>query len=345
MKWWPFSFPRSARVHVPARRDSASTSLGVDATVEESRTQSVHRAVPTQSMGTRSTRWAWKPMLLSIAVLAAVIATVVAQSGGFRMRGMGRGNRGGARPELGDRRGVPEWTSDQRFKSDLFTFVRIRYSDGYGRGWGGYYGRGGGRWATDYPDSDLNFSFRLHELTALNVDPQGKILELTDEALFDYPFIYLIEPGQMVLSEDEVKALRRYLFNGGFLMVDDFWGEWEWDNFYREIKRVFPDREPTELPLEHEIFHLVYDLKKKPQVPSIHAWLNTGLTYERMDATEPHYRGITDDKGRLMAIICHNTDLGDGWEREGESREYFKEFSEKWSYPLGINIVTYAMTH
>src|SRR5262249_50247630 len=168
---------------------------------------------------------AGKPMLLGAAVLVAIIATVVAQSGGFRMRGMGRGNRGGARSEPGDRRGVPEWTSDQRFKSDLFTFVRIRYPDG-GRGWGGDYGRGGGRWATDYPDSDLNFSFRLHELTALHVDPQGKIVELTDEALFDYPFIYLIEPGNMLLSDDEVKALRRYLLNGGFLMVDDFWGEW-----------------------------------------------------------------------------------------------------------------------
>src|SRR5262245_11236512 len=101
---------------------------------------------------------AGKPMIFGAAVLTVIIATVVAQTGGFRMRGMGRGNRGGARQEPGDRRGVPEWTSDQRFKSDLFTFVRIRYSDGYGRGWGGYYGRGGGRWATDYPDSDLNFS-------------------------------------------------------------------------------------------------------------------------------------------------------------------------------------------
>ncbi|HEY2252803.1 MAG TPA: DUF4159 domain-containing protein, partial [Planctomycetaceae bacterium] len=106
-----------------------------------------------------------------------------------------------------------------------------------------------------------------------------------------------------------------------------------------------PDREPVELPLEHEIFHIVYDLKMKPQVPSIGIWRNTGLTYERWDAQEVHYRGIFDDKGRMMALVCHNTDLGDGWEREGESQEYFKEFSEKWSYPLGINIVTYAMTH
>jgi len=154
----------------------------------------------------------------------------------------------------------------------------------------------------------------------------------------------LIEPGHMALTEEEVAGLRRYLLNGGFLMVDDFWGEDEWFVFHQNLKRVFPDKEPVELPLEHEIFHCVYDLKKKPQVPSIHGYWG-GRTYERWDAQEPHYRALFDDKGRMMAIICHNTDLGDGWEREGEDSGYFHEFSEKWSYPLGINIVTYAMTH
>lgn len=270
----------------------------------------------------------WR-LLVPLAALLVIAATATAQRGRFGRRQF--------RPELVDRGDLPVWAIDEQFKADVFTFVRIRYNS-YG-GWGG------GKWATDYPDSDLNFSYRLHELTALEVDPHGKIIELTDESLFDYPFIYLIEPGDMVLDEPEVLALRRYLLNGGFLMVDDFWGEREWANFYREIKRVFPDREPIELPLEHEIFHCVYDLKKKPQIPSIHAWLSTGLTTERADAPEPHYRAIFDDKGRMMAIICHNTDLGDGWEREGEDQRYFQEFSEKWSYPLGINIVTYAMTH
>ncbi len=242
------------------------------------------------------------------------------------------------RPELVDRNGVPAWKNDEHFKSDVFTFVRIRYESYGGRG------RGGGNWATDYPDSDLNFSYRLHELTSMEVDPNGKIIELTDDALFDYPFIYIIEPGRMVLNDDEVTALRRYLLNGGFLMVDDFWGEEEYANLAENLKRVFPNREPVELPLEHEIFHCVYDLKKKPQVPSIHAWYN-GLTTERYDAEEAHYKGIFDDEGRMMVIICHNTDLGDGWEREGMDPQYFKEMSEKYSYPMGINIVTYAMTH
>jgi uncharacterized protein DUF4159 len=278
--------------------------------------------------------------LLVMAAVAVLLLTAIAAA----QYGRGRGRRD-IEPGNVDRNGVPEWKNDERFKSDVFTFVRIRYSS-YGRGWGGYGGGyGGGKWATDYPDSDLNFSFRLQQLTSLEVDPNGKIIELTDPALFDFPWIYLIEPGNMVLEDAEVAALRKYLLNGGFLMVDDFWGEYEWQNFYENIKRVFPDREPIELPLEHEIFHCVYDLKKKPQVPSIHAWYS-GRTFEGGGGDGlPHYRGIFDDKGRMMAIICHNTDLGDGWEREGEDPNYFKEMAEKWSYPLGINILTYAMTH
>ncbi|MCP4611216.1 MAG: DUF4159 domain-containing protein [Planctomycetes bacterium] len=243
------------------------------------------------------------------------------------------------------RRGVPDWESDKEFSHDVFTFVRIQYSSGYG-GYGR--GRSGGRWATDYPDSDLNFSFRLQQLTSMEVNPDGLVLQLTDPKLFDYPFIYIVEPGDLVFSEEEVKILRKYLLNGGFLMVDDFWGEDEWYNFYYEIKRVFPDREPKELRLDHHIFHAVFDLKEKPQIPNITAAIrgrDYGITWEREDAQIPHYKAIFDDKGRIMAIICHNTDLGDGWEREGEDEWYFREFSEKKAYPLGINIVFYAMTH
>ena len=109
------------------------------------------------------------------------------------------------------------------------------------------------------------------------------------------------------------------------MMIDDFWGEYEWNNFYEEMKRVFPEREPVELDISHPIFSAVFPLKQKPQVPSIHAWYGTGLTYERDDAQTPHYRAWFDDQGRMMAIACHNTDLGDGWEREGEDPEYFRE--------------------
>ncbi|MFK7738473.1 MAG: DUF4159 domain-containing protein [Pirellulaceae bacterium] len=243
------------------------------------------------------------------------------------------------------RKGVPIWEVDENFEQDTFRFVRVKFSDGYGGG--GWGRRRGGRWRTDYPDSDLNFSLRLQQLTSLNVNPEPLVLELTDERLFDYPFLYMIEPGSLMFSEDEVTELRRYCENGGFMMVDDFWGDEEYANFYQQIKRVFPNREPAEVPLEHDIFQCVYPLSEKPQVPSIHAFYG-GSRYEGRygsSTATPYYKAIYDDAGRIMVFICHNTDLGDGWEREGENKEYFAEYAVKKSYPLGINIVTYAMTH
>jgi hypothetical protein len=250
-----------------------------------------------------------------------------------------------------DRGGVAEWELEPGFEQDVFTFVRVRYGSwrGYGRR-----GRGrGGGWATDWPDSDLNFSFRLHQLTSLAVDPiqepLDKVVRLTDDRLFDYPFIYMLEPGRLYFEEAEALALRRYLLNGGFLLVDDFWGDQEWENFRSEMERVFPDRELVDVPLEHEIFRCVYTLEERPQIPSItHAqWgKGSGITWEGgPDTEEPHFRAIYDDDDRMMVFIGHNTDLGDGWEREGEDEWYFREFSEKKAYPLGINIVVYAMTH
>jgi hypothetical protein len=282
-------------------------------------------------------------MILAALPLLAVVASgvVLAQYPQWRQRR----TPPGVLPD--DRAGVPNWRVDERFKNDVFTFVRVEYDSH----WGGGRGRGwGGGWATDWPDSDLNFSYRLQQLTSLKVNPDPITLRLTDARLFDYPFLYMIEPGRLLFSEEEVVALRRYLLNGGFLMVDDFWGDLEWENFYEQIKRVFPDREPEELPIEHKIFQCVYRLKEKPQVPSIHAWPGPGsnVTWESGhggNTRDVHFRAIFDDKGRMMAIICHNTDLGDGWEREGEDADYFHEFSEKKSYPMGINIVTYAMTH
>jgi hypothetical protein len=292
---------------------------------------------------------------LTLFAFLGVLAIAATVSFGQRFGGRSR-TPPGVMPD--DRAGVPNWHVDEQFKNDVFTFVRIEYDSfggGGGRrgggGFGGFGGRGGwARWATDFPDSDLNFSFRLQQLTSLKVNPDPIHMRVTDERLPDYPFIYIIEPGNLSFSEDECIALRRYLLNGGFLMVDDFWGEYALQNFLMQMKRVFPEPqyEPTELPLDHLIFRCVYHLKEKPQVPSIHTWQwNQGITWEDHGpgSETVHYLGIEDDKHRLMAIICHNTDLGDGWEREGESEEYFHEFAEKKSYPMGINIVTYAMSH
>jgi hypothetical protein len=128
-------------------------------------------------------------------------------------------------------------------------------------------------------------------------------------------------------------------------MIDDHWGLNEQRNFREQIKRVFPERELTELPLEHPIFHCVFDLKAKPQIPGINVWLRYRRTFERSDDPEPHYRAMFDDQKRMMLIECANTDLGDGWEREGVNEEFFHRFSEAQAYPLGINTIFYAMTH
>lgn len=286
----------------------------------------------------------WQLALIILAVVGATAFAQMRRQRQFQSRSPG----GGQQSEfILDRAGVPDWEEDDEFPQDVFTFVRVMYNP-----------RGGawGKWRTDYPDSDLNFSYRLQQLTSLKVNPNPIVLELTDPRLFDYPFLYFCEPGGyqgawgsgLNFTEEEVEALQRYFRNGGFAMFDDFWGEAEYEEFYREIKKVFPEREPVDIPLEHPIFNCVYELTEKPQVPSINVALQgraSGVTWERYDAQEVHYRGIFDDDGRMMVMICHNTDLGDGWEREGEHEWYFHEFSEKKAYPLGINIIFYAMTH
>ncbi|MEC9093026.1 MAG: DUF4159 domain-containing protein [Planctomycetota bacterium] len=240
-----------------------------------------------------------------------------------------------------NRRGIPSWEIDPNFKHDEFRFVRVKYNS-YGRT------RWGQKWRIDYPDSDLNFSFRLQQLTSLKVNPNPIFLELTDSRIFDYPFLYLIEPGDIAFTAEEARAMRRYLENGGFIMVDDFWGDQEWWDFEDAMKMVFPNKTYEELSLDHPVFHSVYDLKKKPQCPAIGNYERTGETTDRPydpSAREVHYRAYHDADGRMCLIACFNTDLGDGWEREGESELYFKRFSEKEAYPMGINIVVYAMTH
>ena len=247
----------------------------------------------------------------------------------------------------GQHLGFPTWQGSPEMPNDVFTFARLRYNSYGGRGWGR---RRGGSWLTDYPDSDLNFSFRLQQMTSLQVNPKGAIVDIEAAQLKHFPFVYMIEVGDISLSDEEARILREYMLNGGFVMVDDFWGTEEYATFYSAFKQIFPDKEPQELPIEHEVFHTVFDLKVKPQIPSVGAALDgrsQGITYEwgKPGTKEVHYQGVFDDKGRMVMIICHNTDLGDGWEEEGTDPWYFREFSEKYAYPLGINIIFYAMTH
>ncbi len=243
---------------------------------------------------------------------------------------------------ISPRSDLPTWEIRPEFEEDVFTFVRVQY-DAYGPfGWWD-------RWDNDYPDGDLNFSFRLQQLTSLRVDPDGKVLRLTDPELFDYPFIYMAGVQRMTLGRAERDALREYLLNGGFVMMDDFWAQEGWANVLGEMRSVFPDREPEELSLDHKIFHTVYDLKELPQVVDIRTW-REGYAFEYRHGglpgdEAPHFWAYFDDQARMVALLCHNNDIGDGWEREGENKEYFRQFSEQKSYPMGINIVIYAMLH
>ncbi len=254
---------------------------------------------------------------------------------------------------------TPEWKNSPGFARDVFTFVRIiRDSDPESS-------PTAGEWITDYPDSDLNLSYRVQQMTSIKVDPDARTIRLTDPALFDYPFIYMVEVGSLMLRDEEVPILRKYLLNGGFLMVDDFWGDWQWDSYAAQMKRVFPDREFVELPMSHPIFHCVFDLKGPKntlQTPNERQGSRSkydGVTWEYhpyqndpyaprsewQACSEMHVRALLDDKGRIMVLATHDCDNGDSWEREGEDDYFFHEFSEKRGFPLGINIIFYVMTH
>ncbi len=282
------------------------------------------------------------PRFFAFAALALTVGFgAIASQPPRQGRGGGRGGRGEPTSSRSD---YPMWESKLGFDHDEFTFVRIQYDSSGGRG------NAFGGWRNDYPDCDWNFSFRLQQLTSFRVDPNAKTLRLSDPQLFDFPFAFMTNMGDVSLDDQERKALRKYLLQGGFLMADDFWAAAEWQHIRRTMKQVFPEREPRELTLDHEIFHIVYDLKELPQVPSIRAW-ERGMDYEDWHGTftggdtSPHFWGYFDDDQRLMALFCHNNDVADGWEREGEDIEYFQKYSTRVSYPFGINIVTYAMTH
>jgi Domain of unknown function (DUF4159) len=253
--------------------------------------------------------------------------------------------------------GTPDWTNASGFENDVFTFTRVIFqSDPSPTGRGGRFRWLG--WWVDYPDADLNLSYRLQQLTTIRTDPDARVLKFTDPGLYHYPLLYIEHAGYMRLNDDEVAALRNYLRNGGALLVNDFWSSEEWDGFAAEIKKALPDRHWTELTTDHPVFNCVYDLRgpmQRLQVPTIQFW---NRDYDPKDPQSPlqtrfrgegseqmHVRAVLDDKGRMIILAIHNSDVSDGWEREGEDETYFNQFSERIGYPLGINIVVYLMTH
>ena len=226
-----------------------------------------------------------------------------------------------------------------------FNFCRIAFS-------GGSFGRGGG-WMVDYPRADINLSIRLSELTKTQVstqpsgDPNHLVVRLTDPELFQCPFVMMTEVGGAYFTPEEAQQLREYLLKGGFLWADDFWGSYAWESWTSEFSKVLPPSEYPikDLPRDHPLFRTQFTVNRVPQIPSINHWAGYGDTSERgADSAVPHARGVSDSKGRLLALITFNTDVGDSWEREGDDRNYFYTFSIE-GYALGINVLLYSMTH
>lgn len=253
--------------------------------------------------------------------------------------------------------GTPEWTNAPGFSADVFTFARVIFHSDPGPPTGRGHLRWLGWWV-DYPDADLNLSFRLQQLTSMKTDPDCRVLKLTDPALCDYPLIYIEHAGYMSLTDEEVRILRNYFESGGAMLVNDFWGTEEWDGFAAQISRIFPDRKWEDLSTDHPVFHSVFNLRgpmKRFQVPTMQFW---NEDYNPDDPTSPlqrvyrgegsenmHIRALFDDHQRMMIIAIHNSDVSDGWEREAQNEDYFNQFSEKVAYPLAINIIFYLMTH
>jgi Domain of unknown function (DUF4159) len=266
----------------------------------------------------------------AILLVATIVATLMSSaSAQFQGRFRGRMNYGIP----------PNAKYDGAFMFCRIMFRQARDGDGAG-------------WSVDYPRADVNLSFRLSELTTTSVsrDATGDfnhiVIQLTDPQLFRCPFIMMTEVGAAYFDQEEAKQLREYLLRGGFLWADDFWGEYAWEHWATELQKVLPSGYAIkDLSMDHPLFHVLYDVKELPQIPSINYYFGSGGdTSERPDSRVPHARGIEDANGNLMMLITHNTDFGDAFEREGDNREYFDRFAGP-GYAVGIDTVLYAMTH
>jgi hypothetical protein len=211
----------------------------------------------------------------------------------------------------------------------------------------------GAGWATDYPYAGINLMTRVSELTKTPVskdargEPNYWVVRLTDDALFRCPFTIASDVGTAEFTPAEASRLREYLLKGGFLWVDDFWGTPAWDAWSHEIHKALPEYRIVDVPMDHPIRHVMFDIATLPQVTNIQFWRrnNGQTTSERgSDSPQADFRMIADDRGRIMVLMTHNTDIGDSWEREGEDHEFFLQFSPS-GYAVGINSVLYALTH
>ncbi|MBK51961.1 MAG: transmembrane prediction [Gammaproteobacteria bacterium] len=234
-----------------------------------------------------------------------------------------------------------------------FTWLRGQYTNHNG-GAGGYgWRRRGGWWDTDYPDSDENFLRGVQRYTNVDTNPRNRtFIQLTDPRLFEHIFLYMnwkrVPIGSSLsgpnFSEEEIASLREFMYRGGFVMVDDFWGEPHLDDMFMEIGKIFPDREIMKLDTTHEIFHTFFDIDEVAQVPGrMVTWDFGGFMNLDDPSYPPEVYAILDDDGRVMMVANYNTDLGDGWEHtfyEGYPTQFTNE-----AYKIGINFLIYAFSH
>ena len=210
-------------------------------------------------------------------------------------------------------------------------------------------------WMTDYPYAEINLTTRLSELTKTHVSREGGVqpnhysVRLTDASLFNCPILMMSDAGTVGFGEDEIANLRNYLLKGGFLWADDFWGTAAWEQFSTQIARVLPppDFVMEDIRLDDPVLHSQFEIAQIPQITNIRFWRMTGgrETSERgNDSAVVHLRAIRDQKGRIVVLASHNTDIADSWEREGEDPAFFLQFSPK-GYALGINVLMHVMTH
>jgi len=198
-----------------------------------------------------------------------------------------------------------------------------------------------GNWTTDYPKADRQFVQGVRRLTRLHTRSVEQVVDVDTDELYNWPWVYAVEVGRWELTESQAQRMRDYLLRGGFLMVDDFHGTQEWEGFLSSMNRIFPDRPIVELENSDQIFHIIYDLQERVQIPGTAA-LYRGVTYEK-DGVIPRWRAIMDDKGRVMVAICHNMDLGDAWEHADNPR--YPEKMTSLAYRIGINYIIYSMSH
>jgi hypothetical protein len=229
-------------------------------------------------------------------------------------------------------------------------FARLMYPPAQGRfggrrgGFrgGGNWKEGGSSWTTDYPRADRHLAQALRRLTRVHVRSVEQPVDLDDDDdVYNYPWLYAVEVGHWELTDAQAKKMREYLDRGGFFMCDDFHDIYEWAVFEASMKKVFPDRDIVDLPKSEPIFHTIYDLDDKYQVPGAQ-YLYSGRTWEQ-NGRQATWRGVYDERGRLVVAICHNMDLGDSWEWADEPR-YDEKFSAM-GFRIAANYLVYSMTH